>query len=324
MLLSRKFLRRVLGTLWLIDALLQVQPQMFTTNMINSVLLPTLSSQPAPIAASLHAITVMISQHLVFFNLLIAIVQAEIGIFLITGFWVRTTIIVSIVWAFIVWYGGEGMNMLLTGQASVLTGAPGAVLLYPLLGLLVYPRKSASSAEASTESLLSPVRFRWILAGFWIFAALLQLQPFWWQTGNIAGVIGGMTGLGKLSTLIIDPVLIPLARLVAPLEVPVNVALIVVFLGVGIGLALVKQEKLRPWLVASLVLSILMWWLAQAFGMILTGLATDFNSGLLLALMTLACWPKSKRALEREAQIQSIPQMEQSSGSERLAGPAVS
>lgn len=133
-----------------------------------------------------------------------------------------------------------------------------------------------------------------------------------------------MTGLGKLSTLIIDPVLIPLARLVAPLEVPVNVALIVVFLGVGIGLALVKQEKLRPWLVASLVLSILMWWLAQAFGMILTGLATDFNSGLLLALMTLACWPKSKRALEREAQIQSIPQMEQSSGSERLAGPAVS
>src|SRR5215469_2818824 len=117
MLISQKHLRYILGALWLIDAILQVQPQMFTTNMINSVLLPTLNAQPAPIAASLYFITVTISQHLVFVNLLIAIVQAEIGIFLLTGFWVRGTVILSIVWAPIVWYGGEGMNMLLTGQA---------------------------------------------------------------------------------------------------------------------------------------------------------------------------------------------------------------
>ena len=293
MLFSQKLLRRILGILWLIDAVLQVQPQMFTSNMINSVLLPTLSAQPTPVAASLHVIILTITQHLVFFNLLIAIVQAEIGLFLIAGLWVRETVILSIVWSLIVWYGGEGMNMLLTGQASVLTGAPGAVLLYPLLGLLIYPRRTSSPANRA-DSLLSRVHFRWVLAGFWIFAALLQLQPFWWQRAQIAQVIGSMTGMGKLNAVLIDPVLIPLTRLVIPFEVPLNSALIVIFLGLGIGLALVKSEWLRPLLVLSILLSLLIWWAAQGFGMIFTGLATDFNSGLLIVLMTLACWPKTQ------------------------------
>ena len=293
MLFSQKLLRRILGVLWLVDAVFQVQPQMFTANMINSVLVPTLSSQPAPIAASLHAITLMIAQHLVFFNLLIAIVQAEIGVFLIAGFWVRGTVILSIVWALIVWYGGEGMNMLLTGQASILTGAPGAVLLYPLLGLLIYPRKGQSSTE-SENSLIRRAHFRWVLAGFWIFAALLQAQPFWWQQGQIAGVVGDMTGMGGLNSVLIDPILEPLARLIVPLEIPLNSLLIAIFLALGIGLVLVKPERSRPLLVSSIVLSVLIWWAAQGFGMIFTGQATDFNSGLLIVLMTLACWPKTQ------------------------------
>lgn len=296
MLFSQKLLRRILGVLWLVDAILQVQPQMFTANMINSVLVPTLSDQPAPVAASLHAITLMIAQHLVFFNLLIAIVQAEIGIFLIAGFWVRGTVILSCIWALIVWYGGEGMNMLLTGQASVLTGAPGAVLLYPLVGLLIYPRKGQPSAE-NTDGLVRRAHFRLVLAGFWIFAALLQVQPFWWQRGQLAGVVDDMTGMvGKLNAILLDPILVPLSRLMVPFEGPLNIALIVLFLGLGIGLALARPGFLRPLLIGSLLLSLLMWWLAQGFGMLFTGQATDFNSGLLIIFMTLACWPKTQSA----------------------------
>ncbi len=325
MLFSQKFLRRILGILWLVDAVLQVQPQMFTTNMINSVLLPTLSSQPAPIAASLHAITVMISQHLLFFNLLIAIVQAEIGIFLIAGLWVRGTVVLSIVWAFIVWYGGEGMNMLLTGQASVLTGAPGAVLLYPLLGLLIYPRKGSSAAK-STEGLIARVHFRLVLAGFWVFAALLQVQPFWWQPGQIAATVSAMTGMGKLNAVLVDPIMVPLARLMVPLEVPLNIALIVLFLGLGIGLALAKTRWMPPLLVLSILFSLLIWWSTQGFGMILTGLATDFNSGLLIVLMTLACWPKTHALPQGAAQssTQAPPVVEQPESVVPLAEPAVS
>jgi hypothetical protein len=297
MLFSQKFLRRTLGVLWLVDGILQVQPQMFTANMINSVLVPTLSDQPAPVAASLHAITLMIAQHLVFFNLLIAIVQAEIGIFLIAGFWVRGTVILSCVWALIVWYGGEGMNMLLTGQASALTGAPGAVLLYPLMGLLIYPRKGQPQ-----DGMIRREHFRLVLAGFWIFAALLQLQPFWWQRGQLAGAIDGMTGMtGKLNAVLLDPILVPLSRLMVPYEVVLNSACILLFLGLGIALARVKPARLRPLLVCSVLLGLLIWWVAQGFGMLFTGQATDFNSGLLIVFMTLACWPKTQSALQDAA-----------------------
>src|ERR1700676_4141009 len=141
MLLTQKRLRQLLGILWLIDGLLQLQPQMFTMNMVNGVMVPTIQNQPAPVAASLQGVISVTTHNLILVNLLIAVAQIVIGILLISGLWVRGTIIASIVWALIVCYGGEGMSMLLPGRGSGLTWAPGAVLLYPLLVLLVYPRK---------------------------------------------------------------------------------------------------------------------------------------------------------------------------------------
>lgn len=49
--------------------------------------------------------------------------------------------------------------------------------------------------------------------------------------------------------------------------------------------------------VVSIVISFIVWWRAEGFGMIFTGMATDFNSGLLLIIMALACWPRIQRAL---------------------------
>jgi len=226
MLLSKQLLRRILGALWLIDGLLQLQPQMFTMNMVNGVMVPTVQNQPSPVAASLHWIIAVTTQHLVLINLLIAVVQIVLGILLLTGRWVKGTIIASIVWALVVWYAGEGMSMLLTGQGGILTGAPGAVLLYPLLGLLLYPKTSSSqgsSAETDEGSFLSQRHFRWVFAGFWIFAALLQLQPYWWQPGQISQAISGMVGQGGLNGVLVDPILKGLSALTANIEVPLNI-----------------------------------------------------------------------------------------------------
>ncbi|HEU5377572.1 MAG TPA: hypothetical protein VFV38_19285 [Ktedonobacteraceae bacterium] len=325
MLFSQKLLRRILGVLWLIDAIFQVQPQMFTSNMIDNVLLPTLSSQPGPVAASLHMIVLTISSHLLFFNLLIAIVQAEIGLFLLAGFWVRGTVILSIVWSLIVWYGGEGMNMLLTGQASILTGAPGAVLLYPLLGLLIYPRKAAgakSDTDNGASSLLPQKHFYKVLAGFWIFAGLLQLQPYWWQPGQISQSIGDMVAMGGFDSVLVDPVLHPISVLAVNLEIPLNIILILLFLGLGIGLLMNRSHWLRPLLITSLLLSFLIWWIAQGFGAIFTGMATDFNSGLLLMLMTLVSWPRL--APQHAAQTQPASRANLPTASTQLAEPATS
>jgi hypothetical protein len=263
---------------------------MFTMNMVNGVMVPIINNQPAPIAASLHWIVAVTTQNLTLVNLLIAVVQIAIGILLLTGFRVRATVIASIIWALVVWYGGEGLSMLLTGQASILTGAPGAVLLYPLLGLLIYPR----AGEDAEHGLLPRSTFRWFLAGFWFLAALLQLQPYWWQSGQISQAISGMVGQGGLNTFLVDPVLNGLSGATATIEIPLNIVLIVICLALGLALVFVKEERLRPVLIASIVVSVIIWYGAEALGMIFTGMATDFNSGLLLVAMALACWPRAQ------------------------------
>ena len=287
MLISRKHLGQLLGLLWLIDGLLQLQPKMFTMDMVNSVMVPTVQSQPSLIAANLQLIIQITAQHLVLVNLTIARVQILLGLSLLflpeRG--VKGAILVSIVWALVVWYGGEGMSMLLTGQGSALTGAPGAVLLYPLLGLVVYPRNNGA------DSVLSRLHLRWILAGFWVFSALLQVQPYWWQPGQISQQVGNMVGQGGFNGVLVDPVLQWLSNVTSSIEIPLNIVLIVVFLALGAGLLLVKNEHVRPVLAASIVVSLVLWYGAQGFGMIFTGMATDFNSGLLLVVMALACWP---------------------------------
>lgn len=327
MLLSRKALQRILGVLWLIDGLLQLQPLMFTGNMINSIMRPMLEGQPSFLEPSLQYIVNQTTLHLALVNVVVAVVQILLGLgfLLLSDRWLKEVLTASIGWAFIVWYGGEGMNMLFTGTASVLTGAPGAVLLYPLLGFAVYPRKRSDTdsrqgkAKSRNDGLLSRAQLRWILSGFWFFAALLQLQPNWWQPGQISQAIGGMVGQGGLNAVLVDPVLQQLSHVTANIEIPLNIALIVVFLALGIGLAVVKQEQLRPFLIASIVVSVAIWYCSQAFGMILTGMATDFNSGLLVVVMALACWPKIQALRTARARVaQEARQVEGSEPAQRV------
>jgi hypothetical protein len=299
MLLSRKALQRVLGVLWLIDGLLQLQPQMFTMNMVNGVMKPYLSGQPGLFEPSLQFIVNQTTFHLIEVNLLIVIVQVLLGLgfLLLPERWMFELVMASIVWALIVWYGGEGMSMLFTGTSSILSGAPGAVLLYPLLGLAIIPRKRSkdTSQDATTKTgddgLLPRNVLRWVLAGFWVFAALLQLQPYWWEPGQISQAISSMVGQGGLNGVLVDPVLNQLSKITANIEIPLNIALIVVFLALGIGIAVARGKQLRPFLIASIVVSVVIWYFTEGFGMIFTGMATDFNSGLLLVVMALAVWP---------------------------------
>jgi hypothetical protein len=299
MLLSRKALQRVLGVLWLIDGLLQVQPQMWTMNMVNGIMKPMLQGQPGLVEPSLQFIVNQTTLHLFEVNLLICVVQILLGLgfLFLPDRWLKELVFASFVWALIVWFGGEGMSMLLTGQGSILSGAPGAVLLYPLLGLAIIPRKPSraasqdATAKAGDDGLLPRKYLRWVLSGFWVFAALLQLQPYWWQPGQISQAINAMVGQGGLNTVLVDPVLKQLSNATATSEVPLNIALIVVFLAIGIALAVARDKQLRPFLIASIVMSVIFWYFTEAFGMILTGMATDFNSGLLLVVMALAVWP---------------------------------
>lgn len=294
--LSQSHLRQLLGVLWIVDGLLQLQPQMFTMNMVNGVMVPMTQGQPWLIGANLSWITHVTAQHLVLANIVIAVVQVSIGSLLLTGFWVREAVVVSIVWALAVWYGGEGMSMLLTGQASILTGAPGAVLLYPLLGLVIFPRRVSAHGrpEANGPGLLSRQHLRRIFGAVWIFGALLQLQPYWWQQGQIARTASSLMGGGGLDGALLDPSLRGLAKLTSGIETPLNIALILVFLVLGSAILWLNGTRLELALIVAIIISALIWFGTEAFGMILTGTSTDFNSGLLLIVMAMTAWPPAQ------------------------------
>ena len=223
MLLSQRRLRQILGALWFIDGLLQAQ-QMFTSYLVNGVLGPALQGQPAPVATSLQWLIGVTQAHLFLVNLLITGMELAIGLSLLCGQWIGASLIASVVWALIACFSREGMGLLLTGGASVLTGAPGAFLLYALLGLVAYPRCPSHRASGDTEArgLLTRVQLRLVLAGLWCLAGILQLQAPWWVPGEISGSIGVMQDGGGLNTVLVDPLLRALSAssLTNPLPAP--------------------------------------------------------------------------------------------------------
>ncbi|HWE60107.1 MAG TPA: hypothetical protein VHB98_00195 [Chloroflexota bacterium] len=285
-LISRRCLQRILGAIWLLDGLLQLQPSMFTSNLTNGIMQPATQGQPSFVGATLQAGILFTGRYLVPVNAAIALVQLALGIFLLCGWFVRPALLLSVVWSLCVWYGGEGLGMLLTGRASVLTGAPGAVMLYALLGLGAYPTGTARGG-----SLLSRQHLRWLLAGCWGLAAVLQVQPVWWQPRQIAQAIAGNESPGTLNGAILDPSLRRLAHLTSSGELPLNVAFVIIALGLAIGLAMVGADHIRPLLAGSIALSLLLWCTTEGCGQLLTGTATDVNSGPLLVLLALVCWP---------------------------------
>jgi hypothetical protein len=301
-LLSRRHLQQALGVIWLVDGLLQLQPVMWTTFLTTGLMQPLTQGQPGPIASALQSVIQFTASNLILVNATIAVVQLALGILLLGGWFIRATLVASIIWSLIVWFGGEGFGLLLTGQSSALTGAPGAVILYLVLGLAAYPTDTASD-----DGLLSRRQLRLLLAGFWALAAVLQLQPFWWQDGQISGAISNNLNPGTLNGTLLDGLLQTLANATATVEVALNVVIIVVALVLAVGLALVRTEQSRPLLAASIVLSLVLWVVTEGAGQLLSGSATDFNSGLPLAIVALACWPmvEATTAGYRQAAAQS-------------------
>src|ERR1700756_3239788 len=108
MLLSRQGLQRILGVIWLIDGLLQLQPQMFTMNMVNGVMKPILSGQPGPLLPALNFIIDTTTHYLTAVNLVIAVVQIFLGLgfIFLSDQWVKWLVVASFIWALIVWFGG--------------------------------------------------------------------------------------------------------------------------------------------------------------------------------------------------------------------------
>ena len=283
----------VLGCVWIVDAALQFQPKMFGQGLVNQMMLPMAQGQPAPVAWSITTMAHFVQPDAGVWNFFFGFVQLLIGLGLLYRRTVRPAIVAMACWAFAVWWFGEGFGMLMTGTATPLTGAPGAVLLYPIIGLLVWPRETppgevqpgiASSASAAGPLGSGAPLLVW--SGFWTLSAVLWLFPANRTPGSISSTIrdaasGQPSWYGHFETSVANA----LPHGTSALAWVLAASSLVIAAG-----PLVSRRAV-PFLAGGVVLQGTFWVTGMALGGVMTGMGTDPNLAPLIALLAFAMVP---------------------------------
>jgi hypothetical protein len=207
------------------------------------------------------------------------------GVSLLSHRIVKLGLTLSIGWSLGVWCFGEGLGELLTGTASPLTGAPGAALLYVLASLILWPAGRAYGRTAASQGVLGETWTRLAWAVLWFTFAALWLSSANTTRGSvehaIASAPAGAHWLGALERWAGDAA--------AGHGLGIAVALAIVSAAVGLGVLLGRATRLL--LATAALLAIGYWIVGEGLGGILTGQATDPNTGPLLVLMAASLYP---------------------------------
>ena len=295
---TQRILQIILGLFWIVDAALQYQPFMFGNQFVPTYVTANAAGQPEPVAWLITTAGHFISPNIGVWNALFATVQVFIGVGLLFRRTVRPALMTSFLWAFGVWFFGEGMGMMLTGAASALSGAPGSVFVYGLLGLMAWPRRQRSAeaqegeaptgvaSSAAAQGIGTAVTPLAVWAGYWLLAALLFLLPANRAATSVSGAISGMApGEPPWYASFLNHVGHWFGS--AGLTQTWLLALLAVVVGIGPLLF----RRFEGFLAVGFVATILFWLTGQGLGGILTGSGTDPNSGPLVAVLALAMVP---------------------------------
>jgi hypothetical protein len=285
----RRLLQLGLAGIWLLDALLQYQAFMFTKGF-SDMLAGTASGNPGIVARPITWDAALVGHHLVLLNTIFATIQLLLGIGIAWRPTLRVALAASIAWSLGVWWFGEGLGMVLTGDASPVNGAPGAVILYALLAVLLWPSDRGSPASpapvTAARAVGAPVaRTLWLV--LWLSLAYLALLPGNRTPQALNGMIAGMESgePGWLAALDRGA-----ASLVAHQGLAASIVLAIALVIIAVGVYL-PAPAARGTLVLAIVVAAVIWVFGEAFGAIMAGGATDVNSGPLLALLALTYWP---------------------------------
>jgi hypothetical protein len=247
----------------------------------------TASGNPSVVARPITWDATLVEHHLVLINTLFATIQILIGLGIAFRPTVRIALAVSIAWAIGVWWFGEGLGGILNGVASPLNGAPGAVIIYALLAVLLWPADRAPSAPFIAARAVGAHAARALWLVFWLSQAYFALIPANRAPQAVNAMIAGMEGgePGWLAAIERGG-----ASLVAHQGLAASVALAVALVLIAIGVYL-PRPLAQATLVLAIVVALVIWIAAEALGGILASGATDPNSGPLLVLLALAYWP---------------------------------
>ena len=285
--ITRSGLRITLGLIWLLDGGLQFQSFMYSHGFLKEVIEPSAAMQPAWIGHPMISAAHFAGRNLALWDTIFGLVQVAIGLGLIFRRTARPALLASFGWALVVWWFGEGFGMIPSGMASPLTGAPGAVLLYALIGLLVWPTEETEREGSSAGAGLIGERggrFAW--SALWLTATALWCLSVNRAPGATSEALktaapSSMHWLASLQT--------SLAGTTKGHGEAIAIALAIVSLTVAAG---VWTRWRREALLLGALLSIAYWFLGQSLGGLTTGTATDPNAGPLFVLLALALLPR--------------------------------
>lgn len=285
---ARRWLQLGLGAIWLLDAVLQYQSFMFT-KAFSQMIGGTAEGNPAVIADPITWTAGIVSHQPTTANAAFATAQLLLAVGIAWRPTAKIALASSIAWAVTVWWLGEGLGGVVAGTANPVSGAPGAVIIYALLAVLLWPADRGgflrSSFVAGRPLGTQVACMLWLV--LWGSLAYSALQADNRTAQALHNLISGMASGEPGWIASIDA---NVAALLAHRGLQASITLAVVFAIIAVGIFLPVLAA-RAAIVLAIIVAVAIWVAAQDFGAIFTGSATDPNSGPLLVLLAVAYWP---------------------------------
>jgi hypothetical protein len=297
-----------LGLIWLLAGVLQFQSFMYTHGIVTDVFGPAAEKQWSIVGGPMKTIDSFYGRDLTLWNTLAAEIQCAIGLGLILSRrTVKPALLVSFGWALVVWWFGEGFGGLTSNTLpSPLMGAPGGVILYAIVGLLVWP---TGKQEGRSPADMGPLGDR---GGLYAWSALWALSAGLWLA-NVNRAQGAthemIRGMAEASPHWLARLQNSVGNHAQGNGTTIAVVLAIVSLAVAIGV----WTPLRwPALLVAIVVSLAYWVFGQSLGgPFWIGDATDVNAGPLFVLLAFALFPVTRLGgVAQHAQSAEMPQVE--------------
>jgi cytochrome oxidase Cu insertion factor (SCO1/SenC/PrrC family) len=289
--LGRHVLRIGFGLLWVVDGILQAQSSI-PLGMVPESIQPSAAASPAWIQHLVNVGTTIWSNHPIAASVSSIWIQVGIGIWLLVaprGYWSRMGAMASLGWGLVVWVFGESFGGIFAPGLTWAFGAPGAVVLYCLAGLLIaLPERYWTSPRLGRVVLCG-------IGSFFVGMALLQAWPgrgFWQGRTRASSAPGTLAGMVRQMALTPQPHVVSswvtsFASFDAAHGWGVNLFLVISLAVIGTAFLSGRPKLVLPAVIFGIVLCLADWVLVEDLGF-LGGTGTDPNSMIPIALVFVA------------------------------------
>jgi len=289
---ARRRLQLVLAGLWVLDGVLKLQPYMFTKDFAPMTLGDAADGAPSWLAGPINWAERLTSEHPVGLMILFALAELVVGFAIAYRPTVKFGLIACLCWVPFLWFFAEGFGGLATPSAGPLSGAPGASILYGLLAVVLWPTDRPGTSEAVRHVGARAAKIGWVV--LWGLLAVLCFRPANTAPNAISDIISdNAVGTPNWYTSLLDHA----TTLTHGRGAEVSITLGVLLALVAVSVLVSDRRVVRAGLVLGIVLAALIWVFAEGFGMPYMGMATDPDTGPLLAVIAIAFWPQAMRGL---------------------------